>query len=193
MTAAFPLQWPLGWKRTPAAHRRHAKFAKVHTHHHPQIGAWRHLVAWIGGMDALSPTRVPGYAMRTYLGRPSSSIRFSTSAAMAMCGRPPRCKEKMEDQHTLKFRSWPALPFGRSLTRSTNAISILTYWNGESWLGTSRTRPAATSPLSPASARSQPRRLPPRCPIHRLSGTVANWRHGWGWCHGNIRAAARTA
>src|SRR4051812_9509495 len=58
--------------------------------------------------------------------------------------------------------------------------------------GTSRTRPAATSPLSPASARSQPRRLPPRCPIHRLSGTVANWRHGWGWCHGNIRAAART-
>src|SRR6478752_3412485 len=23
-------------------------------------------VAWIGGMDALSPTRVPGYAMRTY-------------------------------------------------------------------------------------------------------------------------------
>jgi hypothetical protein len=32
---------------------------------------------------ALSPTRVPGHAMRTYSGRPSSSIRFSTSAAMA--------------------------------------------------------------------------------------------------------------
>src|SRR5947209_13087531 len=24
-----------------------------------------HLVAWIGGMDALSPTRVPGHAVRT--------------------------------------------------------------------------------------------------------------------------------
>jgi hypothetical protein len=41
------------------------------------------LVAWIGGVGALNPTRVPGYAMRTYSGRPSSSIRFSTSAAMA--------------------------------------------------------------------------------------------------------------
>lgn len=40
-------------------------------------------VAWIGGVGALSPTRVPGHAMRTYSGRPSSSIRFSTSAAMA--------------------------------------------------------------------------------------------------------------
>ena len=44
---------------------------------------FRHLVAWIGGMDALSPTHVPGYAVRIYSGRPSSSIRFSTSAAMA--------------------------------------------------------------------------------------------------------------
>ena len=41
------------------------------------------LVAWIRGAGALSPTRVPGCAMRTYSGRPSSSIRFSTSAAMA--------------------------------------------------------------------------------------------------------------
>src|SRR3954466_1094570 len=31
-------------------------------HSDPQM----HLVAWIGGMDALSPTRVPGYAVRTY-------------------------------------------------------------------------------------------------------------------------------
>src|SRR4051794_31102680 len=44
------------------------------------------------------PYRVAGYAVRTYSGHPSSSIRFSTSAAMAMCGRPPRCKEKMEDR-----------------------------------------------------------------------------------------------
>src|SRR3954454_17642761 len=42
------------------------------------VPALRHLVAWIGGMDALSPTRVPGYAVRTYSGRPRSSIRFST-------------------------------------------------------------------------------------------------------------------
>src|SRR4051794_25411911 len=39
-------------------------------------------VAWIGGVGALSPTRVSGHAMRTYSGRPSSSIRFSTSAAI---------------------------------------------------------------------------------------------------------------
>jgi hypothetical protein len=32
---------------------------------------------------ALSPTRVPGHAMRTYSGRPRSSMRFSTSAAIA--------------------------------------------------------------------------------------------------------------
>src|SRR4051795_7960655 len=52
------------------------------------VAAWAaapwHLVAWIGGTGALSPTRVPGYAMRTYFGRPSSSIRFSTSTAMAI-------------------------------------------------------------------------------------------------------------
>src|SRR3954463_8685185 len=42
----------------------------------------RHLVAWIGGVGALSPTRAQDHAMRTYSGRPSSSIRFSTSAAM---------------------------------------------------------------------------------------------------------------
>jgi hypothetical protein len=34
----------------------------------------RCLVAWVGGVGALSPTRVPGHAMRTYSGRPRSSI-----------------------------------------------------------------------------------------------------------------------
>src|SRR3954453_4185718 len=34
------------------------------------------LVAWVGGVGALSPPRVPGYVMRTYSGGPSSSIRF---------------------------------------------------------------------------------------------------------------------
>src|SRR3954452_12287991 len=42
------------------------------------ISTMRHLVAWIRGAVALSPTRVPGYAMRTYSGLPRSSIRFST-------------------------------------------------------------------------------------------------------------------
>ncbi len=42
-----------------------------------------HLVARVDGVDALSPTRVPGHAMRTYSGRPRSSMRFSTPAAMA--------------------------------------------------------------------------------------------------------------
>jgi hypothetical protein len=43
----------------------------------------RHCGAWIGGVDASSPTRVPGHARRTYPGRPRSSIRFRTSVAMA--------------------------------------------------------------------------------------------------------------
>src|SRR4051794_3545156 len=60
-------------------------------------------VAWISGVDALSPTRVLDHAMRTYFGRPSSSMRFSTPTAM--CGRPPRCKEKMEDQQLGQVRS----------------------------------------------------------------------------------------
>src|SRR4051794_10781688 len=42
-----------------------------------------HLVARIGGAGALSPTHVPGYAMRTYFGRPGPNIRFSTLTAMA--------------------------------------------------------------------------------------------------------------
>ena len=41
------------------------------------------LVARIGGVDALSPTRVSGHARRTYSGRPRSSMRFSTPTAMA--------------------------------------------------------------------------------------------------------------
>ena len=40
-------------------------------------------VAWVGRSGASSPTRVPGHAMRTYSGRPRSSMRFRTSAAMA--------------------------------------------------------------------------------------------------------------
>jgi len=43
----------------------------------------RHRVAWVGGIDASSLTRVRDHAMRTYSGRPSSSMRFSASVAMA--------------------------------------------------------------------------------------------------------------
>jgi len=65
---------------------------------------WRHLplppafppwdrVAWVGGVDAMSPTRVSGHAMRTYSGRPRSSMRFRTSAAIAtsVAWRPSVC------------------------------------------------------------------------------------------------------
>ena len=41
------------------------------------------LVAWVGSLGALNPARVPGHAVRTYSGRPSSSMRFSALAAMA--------------------------------------------------------------------------------------------------------------
>src|SRR3712207_1595751 len=39
-------------------------------------------VASVGGSSALGPTRVPGHAIRTYSGRPRSSMRLSTFAAM---------------------------------------------------------------------------------------------------------------
>ncbi len=50
-------------------------------------------VAWVGGVDAMSPTRVSGHAMRTYSGRPRSSMRFRTSAAIAtsVAWRPSVC------------------------------------------------------------------------------------------------------
>src|SRR3954470_5669853 len=37
-----------------------------------------HRVAWVGGVHALSPTRVAGYAVRTYSGCPKSNMRFRT-------------------------------------------------------------------------------------------------------------------
>ena len=40
-------------------------------------------VARIGGVGRLSLIGIPGHAMRTYSGRPRSSIRFSTWAAIA--------------------------------------------------------------------------------------------------------------
>ena len=33
MTTRFPLSWPTGWKRTPAASRKRAKFSKGSTHY----------------------------------------------------------------------------------------------------------------------------------------------------------------
>jgi 2-methylcitrate dehydratase PrpD len=43
----------------------------------------RGFVARISRADALSPTLIRGHAMRTYSGRPSSSMRFRTAAAIA--------------------------------------------------------------------------------------------------------------
>ena len=71
------------------------------------------LVAWVGGVGALSPTRVPGYAMRTYSGRPSSSIRFRTLAAMAtsLACRPSVCERSPS----------PRTRFQREISHSTRA------------------------------------------------------------------------
>ncbi len=41
------------------------------------------LVAWVSSLGTSNPTHGPGHAMRTYSGRPRSSMRFSTSAAIA--------------------------------------------------------------------------------------------------------------
>src|SRR3954453_15395125 len=93
----------LRWCKSPGnmPGSRHYRCLRLRTRDYPRSTD----VAWIRGAGALSPTRVPGYAMRTYSGRPRSNIRFSTSTEMAMCGRPPRCKEKMEDQQLGQVRS----------------------------------------------------------------------------------------
>src|SRR3954465_3483843 len=56
--------------------------------------AARHLVARVDGVGALSPTRVAGYAVRTYSGRPRSNIRFRTLLVMAtsVACRPSVCE-----------------------------------------------------------------------------------------------------
>src|SRR3954462_12761102 len=75
-----------------------------------------HLVAWTSGVDALSPTRVPGYAVRTYSGRPSSSIRFSTSAAIATS---VACRPSVR-----KRRPSPMTRFHREMSASTRAREL---------------------------------------------------------------------
>src|SRR5918997_766856 len=67
---------------------------------HPQevlLEGCRRLVARIGRVDARSPTPARGHAMRTYSGRPRSSMRFSTSAAIAtsVAWRPSLCDRGM--------------------------------------------------------------------------------------------------
>ena len=53
--------------------------------------------------------------------------------------------------------------------------------------------PITASPPSPASGQSPPRRWRHRSPIPPPSMAAASWRHGWGWCHGRTRPAARIA
>src|SRR4051795_8187328 len=67
-------------------------------------------------MDALSPTRVPGYAVRTYSGRPRSSIRFSTSAAMATS---VACRPSV-----WKRSASPMTRFHREISASTRARQL---------------------------------------------------------------------
>src|SRR3954452_2598563 len=81
-----------------------------------EFGVPGHLVAWIGGVGAPSPTRVPGYVMRTYSGRPSSSIRFSTSTARAtsLACRPSVCERSPS----------PMTRFQREISDSTRARQL---------------------------------------------------------------------
>ena len=66
-----------------AEQHRDADTWGVHLLDAAEQGLRPHLVAQIGGVDALSPTRVSGHAMRTYSGRPRSSMRLSTWTAIA--------------------------------------------------------------------------------------------------------------
>src|SRR3954468_24246358 len=90
-----PMGQPDAWRmiRRRAAAAGIAEAIGCHTFRATGITSYLHRVAWIGGAGALSPTRVPGYTIRTYSGRPSFSIRFSTSAAMAtsLACRPSVC------------------------------------------------------------------------------------------------------
>ncbi len=79
-------------------------------------GARRQLVARVDGVGAWSPTRVPGHAMRTYSGRPRSSMRFSASAAMATSvARRPSVRERSPS---------PMTRFQRPISASTKARQL---------------------------------------------------------------------
>src|SRR3954451_23449978 len=73
-------------------------------------------VAWVGGVHALSPTRVAGYAMRTYSGRPKSNMRFRTLVAMAtsVACRPSVCERSPP----------PITHFQRAISASTRARQL---------------------------------------------------------------------
>src|SRR4051812_34762043 len=73
-------------------------------------------VAWVGGVHALSPTRVAGYAVRTYSGRPKSNMRFRTLVAMAtsVACRPSVCEHSPP----------PITHFQRAISASTRARQL---------------------------------------------------------------------
>jgi hypothetical protein len=71
---------PLAWL-TDVLERMVSGRAKAHELE--RLLPWNGFVARISRADALNPILVRGHAMRTYSGRPSSSMRFRTSAAMA--------------------------------------------------------------------------------------------------------------
>src|SRR3954465_696881 len=75
-----------------------------------------HLVARVDGVGALSPTRVAGYAVRTYSGRPRSNIRFRTLLVMAtsVACRPSVCERSPP----------PMTRFQRAISASTRARQL---------------------------------------------------------------------
>jgi Transposase DDE domain len=78
-----------------------------------EVAARHQLVARVDGVGAWSPTRVPGHAMRTYSGRPRSSMRFSAPAAIAtsVARRPSVCERSPS----------PITRFQRPISASTKA------------------------------------------------------------------------
>src|SRR5215217_3640258 len=83
---------------------------------HDAVLVHRHRVAWVGGVHALSPTRVAGYAVRTYSGRPKSNMRFRTLVAMAtsVACRPSVCERSPP----------PITHFQRAISASTRARQL---------------------------------------------------------------------
>jgi hypothetical protein len=75
-----------------------------------------HRVARVGGLDAVIPACDWDHAIRMYSGRPSSSMRFSTLAAMAtsVAWRPPVCERSPS----------PMTRFHREMSDSTRARQL---------------------------------------------------------------------
>ncbi len=77
---------------------------------------WWHCVARVDGADTGGPIPAPRHAMRTYSGRPRSSMRFKTPAAMATSAAwRPSVRERSPSPMTRLKREMPASTRARQL------------------------------------------------------------------------------